>query len=78
MEAVVKTVPDKWAKAVVADYERGLTNHVMAYAWQSESCIGEWYKGKLFDQPAITVDTFTECMQLNGEAIYATRRWKVT
>ena len=31
------------AKAVVADYERGLTSGIMPYAWQSETCIGEWH-----------------------------------
>jgi alpha-L-fucosidase len=45
MQAVlnVKNVPDKWAKAVVADYERGLTSDIMQYPWQSETCIGEWH-----------------------------------
>jgi len=54
MEAVlnVKNVPDKWAKAVVADYERGLTSGIMPFAWQSETCIGEWhYRRSLFDGP---------------------------
>jgi alpha-L-fucosidase len=54
MEAIlnVKQVPDKLAKAVVADYERGLTSEIMQYAWQSETCIGEWhYRRGLFDQP---------------------------
>ena len=45
MEAVlnIKNVPDEHAKAVVADYERGVTNRVMPYAWQSETCIGDWH-----------------------------------
>ena len=48
----VKQVPDRLAKAVVADYERGLTSQIMPYAWQSETCIGEWhYNRSLFDQP---------------------------
>jgi alpha-L-fucosidase len=54
MEAVVtvKQVPDKWAKAVVADYERGVTSRIMPYAWQSETCIGDWhYDRALFDKP---------------------------
>ncbi len=54
MEAVlnVKNVPDKLAKAVVADYERGLTSSIMPYAWQSETCIGEWhYRRSLFEGP---------------------------
>jgi alpha-L-fucosidase len=122
MEAVVtvKQVPDNLAKAVVADYERGLTNRIMPYAWQSETCIGEWhYNRALFDKPgefggytpprdivhwlidAVSkngtfilnipgkpdgtidakekafLDRFTTWMQVNGEAIYATRPWKI-
>jgi alpha-L-fucosidase len=45
-------VPDHLAKALVADYERGLTSQIMPYTWQSETCIGDWhYKRSLFDQP---------------------------
>jgi alpha-L-fucosidase len=54
LEAVlnVKDVPEKLAKAVVADYERGLTSETMPYAWQSETCIGEWhYRRSLYDRP---------------------------
>jgi len=54
MEAVlnVKEVPDKLAKAVVADYERGSSNRIMPYAWQSETCIGDWhYRRALYDAP---------------------------
>ena len=54
MEAVLngKDVPDNLAKTLVADYERGLTSGIMPYAWQSETCIGDWhYKRALFDQP---------------------------
>jgi len=50
--ANVKETPDKWAKAVVADYERGLTSKIMEYAWQSETCIGDWhYNRALYDKP---------------------------
>ncbi|HVN03100.1 MAG TPA: alpha-L-fucosidase [Bryobacteraceae bacterium] len=54
MEAVanIKEVPERLAKAVVADYERGLTSGVMPYAWQSETCIGQWhYRRSLLEQP---------------------------
>ena len=39
----IKEVPDRLAKAIVADYERGLTSEIMPYAWQSETCIGQWH-----------------------------------
>jgi alpha-L-fucosidase len=54
LEAVLngKDVPDRIAKALVADYERGLTSGIMPYPWQSETCIGDWhYKRSLFDAP---------------------------
>jgi alpha-L-fucosidase len=41
--ANVKDVPDTLVKAVVADFERGLTSGIMPHAWQSETCIGEWH-----------------------------------
>jgi alpha-L-fucosidase len=48
----VKGVPDRLAKAVVADYERGITSEIMPYVWQSETCIGGWhYDRKLYDKP---------------------------
>jgi alpha-L-fucosidase len=39
----IKQVPEELAKAVVADYERGVTDSIMPHAWQSETCIGEWH-----------------------------------
>jgi alpha-L-fucosidase len=54
MEAVlnVKDVPDRLAKSVVADYERGLTSGIMKYPWQSETCIGGWhYDRALYEKP---------------------------
>ncbi len=122
MEGIIniKNVPDRLAKSVVADYERGITDRIMPYAWQSETCIGQWhYNRSLFDKPgeyggymnprdiihwmidAVSkngtfildipgkpdgtidskeiafLDQMTAWMQVNGEAIYATRPWKV-
>ncbi len=112
----IKQVPDELAKGVVADYERGVTDRIMPYAWQSETCIGDWHynrarfinhsymkpvevirwmvdavsKNGTFilnipgkpdgtndsDEVAI-LDAVGNWMQTNGEAIYATRPWKV-
>jgi alpha-L-fucosidase len=48
----IKDVPDQWVKAAVVDWERGLTNKIMEYAWQSETCIGDWhYDRRLYDKP---------------------------
>ncbi len=116
----IKNVPEEHAKAVVVDIERGLTDGIRQYAWQSETCIGEWhYQRKLFDRAGeyggylppeavihwlidtvskngtfvlnvpgkpdgtidrkekAVVDGITAWMEMNGEAIYATRPWKV-
>jgi alpha-L-fucosidase len=123
LEAVlnVKDVPDRLAKAVVADYERGLTAGIMKYPWQSETCIGAWhYLRYLYEKPgeyagyldprdvihwlidtvskngtfilnvpgrpdgtidskeAAVLDRITSWMEVNGEAIYETRPWKVS
>jgi alpha-L-fucosidase len=54
MEAVlnVKDVPDRLAKAVVADYESGLTAEIMKHSWQSETCLGAWhYLRFLYEKP---------------------------
>ncbi|MDE3150169.1 MAG: alpha-L-fucosidase [Acidobacteriota bacterium] len=122
MEAVlnVKQVPDRLAKAVVADYERGLTSEIMPYTWQSETCIGQWhYQRALYEKPGeyggylpprdvihwlidtvskngtfilnipgmpdgtidskeiAVLDQIAAWLKINGEAIYATRPWKV-
>jgi len=122
MEAVLngKDVPDRLAKSLVADYERGITSGIMKYPWQSETCIGEWhYRRALYDKPGeyggylpprdvirwlidtvskngtfvlnipgkpdgtidgkeiAVLDGVTAWMQINGEAIYETRPWKI-
>ena len=123
MEAVlnVKDVPDRLAKAVVVDYERGLTAEIMKYPWQSETCIGAWhYLRYLYEKPSeyggylnprdvihwlidtvskngtfilnlpgrpdgtldskeiAVLDGVTSWMEVNGEAIYETRPWKIS
>jgi alpha-L-fucosidase len=113
-------VPDRLVKAVVADYERGLTAEIMKFPWQSETCIGAWhYLRFLYDKPGeyggylpprdvihwmidtvskngtfildvpgrpdgtidskeiAVLDGITAWMQVNSEAIYETRPWKV-
>ncbi len=54
MEGVIniKNAPPHLAKAVVADIERGLTDGILPYPWQSETCIGEWhYQRLLYEMP---------------------------
>ena len=122
LEAVanIKDVPDRLAKAIVADYERGLTSGIMPYAWQSETCLGQWhYRRSLLEHPGefggymeprdvlhwmidtvskngtfilnvpgrpdgtidrkeiAVLDQIAAWLQINGEAIYETRPWKV-
>ena len=123
METVlnVKDVPNRLVKAVVADYERGLTAEIMKYPWQSETCIGGWhYLRSLYEKPGeyggylnprdvihwlidtvskngtfilnvpgrpdgtidskeiAVLDGVTSWMEVNGEAIYETRPWKIS
>ena len=123
MEAIlnVKDVPVRLVKAVVADYERGLTADIMKYPWQSETCIGAWhYLHFLYEKPGeyggyqnprevihwlidtvskngtlilnvpgrpdgtidgkeiAVLDGITSWMEVNGEAIYETRPWKIS
>ncbi len=54
MEAVlnIKNVPENLTKTVVADVERGSTDGIVKYPWQSETCIGDWhYNRALYDKP---------------------------
>lgn len=112
----IKGVPDWQAKAVVADYERGVTDRIMPHPWQSETCLGDWHynRGRYRDhsymppgqvihwladtvskngtfilnvpgKPDGTIDedektivaAVGDWLAINGEAIYATRPWKV-
>ncbi|MGB6112337.1 MAG: alpha-L-fucosidase, partial [Acidobacteriaceae bacterium] len=116
----IKNVPDRLAKSVVSNYERGLTSKIMPYAWQSETCIGQWhYNRGLYEKPGefggylqprdiihwlidtvskngtmvlnipgkpdgtidskeiAVLDKITDWMQVNGEALYATRPWTI-
>jgi alpha-L-fucosidase len=48
----IKEVPEPWVKCAVVDYERALTNKIMEYTWQSETCLGDWhYDRALYDKP---------------------------
>ena len=47
----IKNVDVPKLKSVVADIERGLSDQIMQYPWQSETCLGEWhYQRKLYDK----------------------------
>ena len=49
--ANIKNVPAHLVKGIVHDCERGLTSEIMPYAWQSETCLGNWhYDRALYDQ----------------------------
>ncbi len=71
----IKQVPDKLAKAVVADYERGVTAQVMPHAWQSETCIGDWhynrwrYLNHSYMKPVEVIRWMVDAVSKNGTFI---------
>ncbi len=71
----IKNVPDNLAKAVVADYERGVTDRIMPYAWQSETCIGEWHYNRMllmnhgYMKPVEAVRWMVDAVSKNGTFI---------
>ncbi len=77
MEAVlnIKGVPDAQAKAVVADYERGVTDHIMPHAWQSETCIGDWhynlgrFRDHSYMKPVEVIHWLVDTVSKNGTFI---------
>lgn len=117
-EAVINTKkldPDQ-RKALVYDIERGKSQEIQPYAWQTDTCIGSWhYDRRIYDNhryktaaqvvPMLidivskngnlllsipvrgdgTIDSdevkvledIAAWIAVNGEAIYATRPWKV-
>jgi alpha-L-fucosidase len=68
----IKQVPDELARAVVADYERGVTDRIMPHAWQSETCIGEWHYNRLLSlnhsymKPAEAIRWMVDAVSKNG------------
>ncbi len=71
----IKNVPDELAKAVVADYERGVTDRIMPYAWQSETCIGEWHYNRMlfinhgYMKPVEAIRWMVDAVSKNGTFI---------
>ena len=77
LEAVlnIKQVPDELAKAVVADYERGVTARIMRCAWQSETCIGDWHYNRQrfidhsYMKPGEVIHWMVDAVSKNGTFI---------
>ena len=71
----IKQVPDKHAKAVVADYERGVTAKIMPHPWQSETCIGDWhynralYINHTYMKPGEVIHWLVDAVSKNGTFI---------
>lgn len=71
----IKNVPTDQAKAVIADYERGVTDHIMPYPWQSETCIGQWHYNRwLFNnhrymKPIEVIHWMVDAVSKNGTFI---------
>ncbi len=71
----IKQVPNNHAKAVVADYERGVTAQIMQHAWQSETCIGDWHYNRQrfinhsYMKPAEVIHWMIDAVSKNGTFI---------
>ncbi len=71
----IKQVPDKHAKAVVADYERGVTARIMPHPWQSETCIGDWHYNRMryinhsYMKPVEVIRWMVDAVSKNGTFI---------
>ncbi len=55
LEAVLNTkeLPPERFGALVEDVERGYRSDIVPYAWQTDTCIGEWhYKREIFEKKA--------------------------
>ena len=63
------------AKAVVADYERGVTSRIMPHPWQSETCIGDWhynrwlYINHSYMKPGEVIRWLVDAVSKNGTFI---------
>ncbi|MDO6430284.1 alpha-L-fucosidase [Flavitalea sp. BT771] len=118
LQAVIngKILDEQQRKCMVWDIERGASNSIEPFVWQTDTCIGEWhYDRRVYDQKRYksaamvigiladvvskngnlllnipvrgdgTIDELElavvqdigKWMQVNSEAIYATRPWKV-
>jgi alpha-L-fucosidase len=77
LEAVlnIKQVPANLAKAVVADYERGVTDRIMPHPWQSETCIGDWHYNRArflnhsYMKPVEVIHWLVDVVSKNGTFI---------
>ena len=71
----IKKVRKNHVKAVVADYERGVTAQVMPNAWQSETCIGDWhynrwrYLNHSYMKPVEVIRWMVDAVSKNGTFI---------
>ena len=45
LEAVLNTkgLPDQLLKRLVQDFERGASDRIEPYPWQTDTCIGDWH-----------------------------------
>lgn len=118
LEAVIngKILDEQQRRCMVWDIERGASNQIEPFVWQTDTCIGDWhYNRRVYDRKGyksaktviqILVDVVSKngnlllnvpvrgdgtideqelavvqgvgkWMQVNGEAIYATRPWRI-
>jgi alpha-L-fucosidase len=63
-----KTRGDCAAGTCALDIERGVANQIMADAWQTDTCIGNWHyrRGVTYKTPKVVIDMLCDIVSRNG------------
>jgi alpha-L-fucosidase len=73
LEAVLNTkgMPNRLLKCLVHDFERGRSNRVEKYPWQTDTCIGEWHyhRGIGYRSVKEVVTELVEIVSKNGNLL---------
>jgi len=73
LEAVLNTkgMPQRFLKCLVHDFERGRSNRVEKYPWQTDTCIGEWHyhRGIGYRSVQEVVTELVEIVSKNGNLL---------
>jgi alpha-L-fucosidase len=77
LQAVIngKVLDEQQRKCMVWDIERGAANKIEPFAWQTDTCIGQWhydrrvYDGKSYKTPAMVIGILADVVSKNGNLL---------